>query len=508
MAGNEHESACGRHGVPARVVGRAAHRVVHTQADFDRMSAKITAGAQPWKGSFDQLGNSPFAQTWWPAYNIDVIVRGDAGNNYTRSQQDAQAIYQLSMRWKLTGNTAYADKAVEIANVWSDLSGLGGNTNVSLAAGICGYLFASGGEILSTYPGWAPSEKQAYKNMMMRVFYPANFDFLWRHHDTFNTKGGSTHYRLNWDTANMASMAAIGILCDNKAVYQQAVDYFKNGTGNGRVDRAAWYVHPDGTAQTEESGRDQPHNMGGWYAMALFCQMAWNQGDDLFGYDNNRVLRAYEYNARYNLWNDVPWVFHRNASLTYTETLSGAGRGLGGYPSYELIYNHYANVKGIAAPWSKLAMGVLRPEWVPGPGGHPSAMDNLGLGSLTYARDATAVPAAPVVSGQWSKNEVKLTWWGTCSATSYQVQRAASEAGPYTLIGTAVEPELSFTDPNVSNTTAYHYKVVAVTPSGNIESAPLAVNRSLVTRYTFEGNLQDSVGTRHGVGKGGVSLPG
>jgi hypothetical protein len=91
----------------------------------------------------------------------------------------------------------------------------------------------------------------------------------------------------------------------DRAVYPQALDYFKFGSGNGRVERAAWYIHPDGTSQTEESGRDQYHNAGGWYSMGLLCQMAWNQGDDLFGYDNNRVLRAYEYNAEYNLGNNV-----------------------------------------------------------------------------------------------------------------------------------------------------------------------------------------------------------
>jgi len=482
---------------------------LHTQADFDRMTAKIAANAQPWKTSYDALLASPFAQTWWPAYNIDYIVRGDTGNNYTRSQQDAQAIYQLALRWKLTGDTAYADKAVQIANTWSDLIGLGGNSNVSLASGICGYLFAIGGEILSTYPGWPAAEEQAYKDMMMRVFYPANHDFLWRHHGTPESKGGNTHYRLNWDTCNMASMAAIGILCDNKAVYQQAVDYFKYGPGNGRAERAAWYIFPDGTSQTEESGRDQPHNMGGWYAMGLLCQMAWNQGDDLFGYDNNRVLRAYEYNARYNLWNDVPWVFHRNASLTYTETLSGAGRGLGGYPTYELIYNHYANVKGIAAPWSKQAMNVIRPENVTGPGGHPSGQDCLGLGSLTYARDDTATGTVPGgLMARWSKNQVTLSWWGTATATSYEVQRATAVAGPFTTLGTAVEPELNFTDTTVVNGTSYYYRVVAATPSGDLTSTPLLANQALVARYTFEGNTSDVAGTRHATAMGGTTAPG
>ncbi len=98
------------------------------------------------------------------------------------------------------------------------------------------------------------ADKQAYKDMMMRVFYGANFDFLWRHHDTFWRTGGNTHYRLNWDADNIASMAAIGILCDNKAVYQQALDFFKYGPGNGRVERAAWYIHPDGTARPRRVG--------------------------------------------------------------------------------------------------------------------------------------------------------------------------------------------------------------------------------------------------------------
>jgi fibronectin type 3 domain-containing protein len=482
---------------------------LHTQADFDRMKAKISAGTEPWKTSYDFLAASPHAQTNWNPYNTDYINRGgDWADNYTRSQMDAQAIYHLALRWKLTGNPAYADRAVLIANVWSDLIGISGDSNASLAAGICGYLFATGGEILSTYPGWPAAEKQAYKDMMMRAFYPGNADFLWRHHGTPNSKGGNTHYRLNWDTANMASMAAIGILCDNRAVYQQAVDYFKNGAGNSRAERAAWYIHPDGTSQTEESGRDQPHNKGGWYAMALLCQMAWNQGDDLFGYDNNRVLRAYEYNAKYNNGVDVPWVYHRNASLTYTEGLAEAGRYPGGYTSYEIIYNHYANVKGVAAPWTKIGMNVIRPEGATGTGGHPSAQDHLGLGSLTYARDDTSTSAAPSgLLAQWSKNQVILNWWGSATATSYQVQRATSIAGPYTTLGTAVEPNLNFTDTTVANGTSYYYKVIAVTPSGNLESTPLLTNQALVASYSFEGNTNDGTGTRHATIKG-TTLPG
>ena len=486
---------------------------LHTAADLARMAAKVAANAQPWKSDYDLLAASPYAQTGWPSYNIDYINRGGAAaNNYTRSQQDAQAIYELALRWHITGNVAYANRAVAIANVWSDLLGVTGDSNSSLGAGFCGYLFAIGGELLSTYPGWPVAEKQAYKDMMMRVFYPANFDFLWRHHDTPFNEGGNTHYRLNWDTSNMASMAAIGILCDNRAVYQQAVDYFKNGPGNGRIERAAWMVHPNGLAQGEESGRDQGHNLGGWYGMALLCQMAWNQGEDLFGYDNNRVLRAVEYLAKYNLGHDdVPYTKHRNTMLTYTEgTVSSAGRGLGGYYQFELVYHHFANVKGIAAPWTKLAAEATRPEPRPDTNIHPSQVDWFGLGTLTHTLDPIAAGAAPSgVVGHWSKNRIVLNWFGSTYATSYNIKRVATSGGPFTTIGTAGALDLTFTDPNLTNGTAYFYAVSAATPSGETaNSAELAMTQQLVTHYPFENTTNDIVGTRHAAAMGGTTAPG
>ncbi|MEK7951432.1 LamG-like jellyroll fold domain-containing protein [Luteolibacter soli] len=484
---------------------------LHSAADLARMASKVAANAQPWKADFDQLAASPYAQTGWGAYNVDYINRGGTGaNNYTRSQQDAQAIYELALRWHITGNTAYADRAVQIANVWSDLIGVTGDTNASLAAGICGYLFATGGELLSTYPGWPAAEKQAYKDMMMRVFYPANFDFLWRHHGTPESKGGNTHYRLNWDTCNMASMAAIGVLCDNRAVYQQAVDYFKYGPGNGRVERAAWMLHPEGLAQGEEAGRDQGHNQGGWYCMALLCQTAWNQGDDLFAYDNNRVLRAFEYVAKYNLGNSVPYTEHRNASLTYTEGAVAGAPGLG-YIVGELVYNHYANIKGIAAPYCKLAADTTRPEGYPHVEYHPSAVDWIGLGTLTQTRDPIAAGATPSgLTGYWSKNRVTLNWFGSTYATSYNLKRSTTPGGPYTTIATTPDAlNLTATDTTVSNSNAWFYVVSANTPSGETANSPeLRVARDLVTRYTFDNTISDAIGTRHATAMGGATAPG
>ena len=438
---------------------------LHTDADFLRMSNKVASLAQPWKSGWDVLLNSPHAQTWWPANPVPWIVRGSTGNNYTRSQRDAQAIYQLALRWRISGDTNAANHAVYILNAWANtLLGVTGDSNLSLGAGICGYLFAIGAEHMLTYPGWAEADRRKFKGMMKRVFYPANDDFLFRHHDNC-----STHYRLNWDSYNMASVAAIGVLTDNRAVYQQALGYFYRGDMNGNIHNAAFYVHENGLAQGEEANRDQGHNLSGWWGMAVLCQIGWNQGDDLYAYDNNRVLRCLEYNAKFNLWNDVPSVPHTTCDLGYVEGgVSWAGRGIF-VPMYEMVYNHYVNLKGIAAPYSKQVADAMRPEPWPDPGIHPSYVDWLSLGTLTYTRDpfVADLPPSGVTAKLSGTNGVLLNWWGSAYATNYVIKRATVSGGPYTnLVTIPASDDRMYYDTNLVSGATYYYVLTSLTPSG------------------------------------------
>ena len=85
--------------------------------------------------------------------------------------------------------------------------------------------------------------------------------------------------------------------------------YFKYGVGNGSIDNAVPFLHqdPDGhgvLGQGQESGRDQGHATLCIALMGAFCQMAYNIGEDLFAYQDNKVLAMAEYTAKYNLWKD------------------------------------------------------------------------------------------------------------------------------------------------------------------------------------------------------------
>jgi hypothetical protein len=51
--------------------------------------------------------------------------------------------------------------------------------------------------------------------------------------------------------------------------------------------------------------------------LACACEMAWKQGVDLYGAADNRLALAFEYTAKYNLGEDVPYEPYRSVEGRY-----------------------------------------------------------------------------------------------------------------------------------------------------------------------------------------------
>jgi autotransporter-associated beta strand protein len=468
------------HGAAAQFVHPGG---LHTQADFDRMQAKVAANQSPWVDSYNQLTPLWLANLNMPWAPVTQIIRGVPGSNYARSQKDALAIYYLALRWRITGDTNYAEEAVEGCDRWSSTmtNGVGGNSNWALGAGICGYEFAIAGETLRGYTNWSQTSISNYCNFL-RIFAGGNDSFLQNHNGTCNS-----HYWCNWDACNIASLISCAVFLDDTNMFNRAVTYLKQGKGNGNLTAAAWFVHPDGTAQQQESGRDQPHAMSGiaWLGVAL--QVAWNQGVDLYSFDNNLFLRSLEYSAKFNLWNDVPYQTFGVCNTTFgwgTTALSHSGRGFLP-PTWDLFYNHYVNVKGLSAPWTARAATVMRPD---GFYNNSNSPDFFGFTTLTHLRDP--IPAGAVPSGVEAKmygTNVLLNWWGSAYATNYLIKRATVSGGPYTTIASLpAATENVYFDSTVTNG-VYHYVVSAQDKFGQTAHSPekkIGV-KQLTTYYRF-----------------------
>ncbi len=271
--------------------------LLHTDADFARMKEKVAAGAEPWKSAWEKLIAGGHASLKAKARPVEVIVRG-AGHqpeNYPLLYKDIATAYACGLRWRVSGDKAYADKSVEVLNAWgAALKQITGTSDKFLAAGIYGYELANAAEIMRDYEGWDRADFKRFQEMMLGVFGAMNQDFLLHHNGA-----KIDHYWCNWDACNMASLLAVGVLCDRREHYDTAIDYFKNGKGNGAIAQAVVNVYADGLGQLQESGRDQGHATLCIALIGAVCEMAWNQREDLYGYDNNRFLAGVEYLAKY-----------------------------------------------------------------------------------------------------------------------------------------------------------------------------------------------------------------
>ncbi|WP_206062033.1 alginate lyase family protein [Nonomuraea basaltis] len=202
-------------------------------------------------------------QSSWQPRPQATIIRGGTGQNHSILYNDIAAAYQNALRWHIQGSSAHGDCARDICNAWSaTLTTIGGNADRFLAAGIYGWQFANVGELMRGHPGF---DLARFRNMMRTVFYSMNDDFLYGGDDGVSHNGGCIiNYWANWDLCNMASVMAIGILCDDGTMFDRAVNYFYNGACNGSIRHAVPYVYGDqGLAQWQEAGRDQGHTVMG-----------------------------------------------------------------------------------------------------------------------------------------------------------------------------------------------------------------------------------------------------
>ena len=158
----------------------------------------------------------------------------------------------------------------------------------------------------------------------------------------------------NWGAIVNRCRMACAIFLDDKVLYQAAIDYHLHANDNGSLPK---YVAESG--QCQETGRDQGHAQLGLGALNEICEMAWEQGDDLWGALDNRLMKGMEYTARYNLGYDVPFEAWTDCTGLYNDWTEPGEMGRGVIRDiYELAYNHYVGRCGLSMPYTKRILDV------------------------------------------------------------------------------------------------------------------------------------------------------
>ena len=430
--------------------------MLHTTTDINNVKEKL--GLSPVKDAWAHLQASNYASASYTNKTGNLgsdkkLKRMNAANwgpsgthgkysdydNYKYAMQDANAAYQLALRYRISGETQYATAAVNILNAWasnctgvltiegSDYANNIPDPNEYLIT-IQGHQFANAAELLRGYSGWADADFTNFKTWIKKTFVTElAMPFLQNHHNNV----GNKHYWLNWDLAALTSVLSVGILCDDKTLTDYAINYYK-GTAttsdtHNSSEEVGYYANAipteyteDGTVglgQCQESGRDQGHSTLDVALLAAFCQMAKNlgsDGEDLFATDNYRAVKMAEYVGKYNLRTDetynsdspefqnatIDWtnygtgqtVFDEetqtNVQVTHT-AISADKRGTK-RPGWEIFYA-YAREKRITAKYSEAWAMQMRSVngWGDGGAGDygttSGGFDQLGYGTLMYA---------------------------------------------------------------------------------------------------------------------------
>lgn len=436
---------------------------LHTLADLERMKTNVLAGNHPWIDDWRQLERDPQAQAnWKPA------AQANMGVSRQRADLDAHAAYLNALRWYVSGETNHAECAVRICNAWSakvDQVPQGGD--IPGLSGIPIFDFALAAELLRVYPGWKAADFNRFTNMMVQYWYPVCHNFLVNHNGACVSA-----YWANWDACNIGALIAMGVLCDNTNFFNEGVEYFKHGKGMGSISNAVPFLYSGGLGQWQESGRDQQHAQLGVGLLGSACQVAWNQGVDLFGYADNRLLAGAEYVAKCNLSypvSEIPYTFYNNCSEARQCNISINGLGRMDRPVWELIYNHYVVRRGLSAPYSTAMTKLIRPERGSG--------DHFGYGTLTFTLNAAASPYPPLpiptvptgLKAAAGVSQIFLSWEKSPNdaAQGYVICRSTNEAGPFQqIVAWSGNSSPQFTDSKVVNGVKYFYNVAARNQAG------------------------------------------
>jgi hypothetical protein len=424
------------------------------------MKYMVKAKVDPWYASF-QLMKADKRSSY------DYVIQGDPSltkmsrenlcDRCKEYESDVWAALFNARMWYITGDSRHAEKTIEILNTWSNLTNFYGGERFPdneifygqgtepLSAGIYGAPIINAAEIIkSTYDGWDKADIDKFKAMLVYPGYSNttvptediakdNVTFYWRCYMFDAARHG------NQELAPARTLMAIGIFLDNEIIYDRGLRYVKglphrpddlpympgpriptslksqseySISYNYKIETSIEdygyegvitnYIYDNG--QCQESSRDQSHVLMGLAFISEIAEMAWNQGDNLYAWANNRLLMGLEYSLRYNASLEysypdqlIPWepiepddfyqVLTKSACWKAMK-ISPNGRGSAiRRPAWEMPLNHYLmrmNIPEDSLKWlmrsrdkSIEKIGYEQSGW---------NLQNPGWGGLTFRR--------------------------------------------------------------------------------------------------------------------------
>ncbi|CAG9937458.1 unnamed protein product [Clonostachys rosea f. rosea IK726] len=258
--------------------------------DLERVRQGVLQQQEPWKSAWERFIALPGASANYTMSEVmEEISRGVVTTNRGFERDGWAALYN-TIAWYITRDQAHLDKASSIIDAWGTT--LKRFTGLDNSLGVHGGMaFINAAEILRSEGDWI-EEGESYRGstgfsgMLYRVMAPAVVSI------------GQSNYGI----AMVQSLMAISIYLEDVVMWNYAMNEYQNNVCGG----IKGLINPQ-TGQSSESGRDQGHVQFGLGIGLHASLIAWNQGHDLFHFENSTLRRGLEYSAKYNANGTVPY---------------------------------------------------------------------------------------------------------------------------------------------------------------------------------------------------------
>ena len=366
--------------------------LMNTLDELQYIKEKIKAGEEPWASNFEKMKKSKWAAKIYTPVPYEIPYSEFSGMNDNGSaseNQDSVAAYTQALMWIFTEEETYAKNAVRILNDWANTIQSHDGGNWYLNSAWCGSKFPLAAQLMKlTYEKWTKEEQQAMHDAFNRAYLPLlNQRFSY----------GNRLFSVS------NALVAIGIFNEDKAAFHQGlIEYlsylpsfiYLDSDGDSPIPANYWEIRPTNDEYYEmikdkypdkekswvmapnkykpsngdditmmtlgnklflwnhsgayingmaaEIGRDLGHTDMAIGAAINVAEMAWHQGIDIYSIFEERYTAFSELQAKLRLGYTLPNTLYGGVVSPTTM-----------HATWEILYNHYHNRRGIELPFTK-----------------------------------------------------------------------------------------------------------------------------------------------------------
>jgi len=296
---------------------------------------------------FEQLISSGYADLSRPhtPYSTVFVAAGAGTKHEVAFRGDAHAAHATALMWVITGDLRYRDKSMAILDDWAATFRnvevtRGSATQAGLEAAWAAPIWTAAADIIRYYDngaaGWNPDRIAAFDLFLDQLVSMAR---------------GARLHNDNWGASATLAIMAAAVYQEDDAAYAEAIKLYTSRLATSSKS---------GALRTDEYLRDPWHPQYTILAWIQTSEIAWNQGDDLYGIQLDGQSQP-----------RLALCLEHFAKLFRGELPNPVGLKKGNYQNshkerqgYDMAFNHYIGRQGMALFMPSFAKMV--PTWRPG----------------------------------------------------------------------------------------------------------------------------------------------